>query len=66
MSKILVIDDEEKIRTLLSKILSLEGYEVFQASDLKNAMKRLEFSDIEVAVCDVKLPDGSGVDFVQK
>jgi len=66
VSKILVIDDEEKIRTLLSKILSLEGYEVFQASDLKNAMKRLEFSDIEVAVCDVKLPDGSGVDFVKK
>lgn len=66
MSKILVIDDEEKIRTLLSKILSLEGYEVFQASDLKNAMKRLEFSDIDVAVCDVKLPDGSGVDFVKK
>jgi len=66
VSKILVIDDEEKIRTLLSKILSLEGYEVFQASDLKNAMKRLEFSDIDVAVCDVKLPDGSGVDFVKK
>ncbi|SMP13055.1 DNA-binding transcriptional response regulator, NtrC family, contains REC, AAA-type ATPase, and a Fis-type DNA-binding domains [Chryseobacterium profundimaris] len=66
VSKILVIDDEEKIRTLLSKILSLEGYEVFQASDLKNAMRRLEFSDIDVAVCDVKLPDGSGVDFVKK
>lgn len=66
MSKILVIDDEEKIRTLLSKILSLEGYEVFQASDLRNAMKRLEFSDVDVAICDVKLPDGSGVDFVKK
>lgn len=66
MSKILVIDDEEKIRTLLSKILSLEGFEVFQASDLTNASKRLEFSDIDVVVCDVKLPDGSGVDFVKK
>ncbi|MPS64703.1 sigma-54 dependent transcriptional regulator [Chryseobacterium sp.] len=66
MSKILVIDDEEKIRTLLSKILSLEGFEVFQASDLANAKKRLEFSDIDVVVCDVKLPDGSGVDFVKK
>lgn len=66
MSTVLVIDDEEKIRTLLSKILSLEGFEVFQASDLKNGLKRLDYSDIDVVVCDVKLPDGSGVEFVKK
>ncbi|WP_072956578.1 sigma-54-dependent transcriptional regulator [Chryseobacterium arachidis] len=66
MSKILVIDDEEKIRTLLSKILSLEGFEVFQASDLANASKRLEYSEVDVVVCDVKLPDGSGVEYVKK
>lgn len=63
MNKILIIDDEEKIRVLLSKIISLEGYEVFQASDLKNAKKRLEISDIDVVLSDVKLPDGSGVEF---
>lgn len=63
MNKILIIDDEEKIRTLLSRIISLEGFEVFQASDLKNAKKRLEVSDIDVIICDVKLPDGSGVEF---
>ena len=63
MNNILVIDDEEKIRVLLSKILSLEGFEIFQASDLANASKRLEYSDIDVVICDVKLPDGSGVDF---
>ncbi|WDF45892.1 sigma-54 dependent transcriptional regulator [Chryseobacterium sp. KACC 21268] len=63
MNKILIIDDEEKIRTLLSRIISLEGFEVFQASDLKNGKKRLEISDIDVVICDVKLPDGSGVDF---
>lgn len=63
MNKILIIDDEEKIRTLLSRIISLEGFEVFQASDLKNAKKRLEVSDIDVVISDVKLPDGSGVEF---
>ncbi|CAD7813193.1 Transcriptional regulatory protein ZraR [Chryseobacterium aquaeductus] len=63
MNKILIIDDEEKIRTLLSKIISLEGFEVFQASDLKNGRKRLEITDIDVVICDVKLPDGSGVEF---
>lgn len=63
VNKILIIDDEEKIRTLLSRIISLEGFEVFQASDLKNGKKRLEASDIDVIICDVKLPDGSGVEF---
>lgn len=63
--KILIIDDEEKIRTLLSRILSLEGFEVFEASDLKNAKKRLEVSEIDVVICDVKLPDGSGVEFAK-
>lgn len=63
MNKILIIDDEEKIRTLLSRIIGLEGFEVFQASDLKNAKKRLEVSEIDVIISDVKLPDGSGVDF---
>lgn len=66
MSTILVIDDEEKIRTLLSRILSLEGFEVFQASDLSNASKRLNQTPIDVVLCDVKLPDGSGVEFVKK
>ena len=63
MNKILIIDDEEKIRTLLSRIIGLEGFEVIQASDLKNGKKRLEVSDIDVVICDVKLPDGSGVAF---
>lgn len=62
MSTILIIDDEEKIRTLLARIITLEGFEVFQASDLKKGLKRLEEQDIDVVICDVKLPDGSGVD----
>ncbi|SFI37897.1 DNA-binding transcriptional response regulator, NtrC family, contains REC, AAA-type ATPase, and a Fis-type DNA-binding domains [Halpernia frigidisoli] len=63
MNTILIIDDEEKIRGLLSRILSLEGFEVFQVGDLKSALKKLERTEIDVIVCDVKLPDGSGVDF---
>lgn len=63
MNTILIIDDEEKIRTLLSRIISLEGFDVSQASDLKNAKKRLEMSEFDVVISDVKLPDGSGVEF---
>ena len=66
MSKILIIDDEEKIRVLLSKIITLEGYEVFQAPDLKTGFKKLYVVDIDVVICDVKLPDGNGVETSKK
>lgn len=62
MNNILIIDDEEKLRTLLAKIISLEGLEVFQAGDIKSGLKKLESLNIDVVLCDVKLPDGNGVD----
>lgn len=61
--KILIIDDEEKINTLLGRLLKLEGFEVAQAADLKSASRILASQDIDVVLCDVKLPDGNGVEF---
>ncbi|TRX34997.1 sigma-54-dependent Fis family transcriptional regulator [Flavobacterium sp. ZT3R18] len=66
MKNILIIDDEEKLRHLLARIIKSEGFEVFEASDLKSGFKKLEINDIDVVLCDVKLPDGNGVDFLQK
>jgi two-component system NtrC family response regulator len=63
--KILIIDDEEKLRSLLARIIKSEGFEVFEAKDLKSGFKKLEQTDIDVVLCDVKLPDGNGVDFLQ-
>ncbi|MGL4584601.1 MAG: sigma-54-dependent transcriptional regulator [Flavobacterium sp.] len=65
LQKILVVDDEEKLRKLLSRIIELEGFEVHQASDLKSANKKLAQVPIDVVLCDVKLPDGNGVAFVE-
>jgi two-component system, NtrC family, response regulator len=62
---ILVVDDEDKLRSLLKRIISLEGYSVYEAADLKAAMRILGKEDIDVVVCDVKLPDGSGLDFTK-
>ena len=64
MSKILIIDDENQIRQLLSRIIALEGYEVIQAADCKSGLKQLELHSPEVILCDVFLPDGNGVDLV--
>ena len=66
MRRILIIDDEEKLRNLLTRIISLEGFEVLQAGDCKTALKKLEQNDIDVVLCDVKLPDGNGVELAKK
>ncbi len=64
--KIFLIDDEEKLRSLMNRIISLEGFTVVEANNLKQAEKLLEKEQPEVILCDVKLPDGNGVDFVSK
>ena len=64
MGNILLIDDEEKLRGLLSRIIRLEGYQVLEAADIKAGMKVLEKEPVDVLLCDVKLPDGNGVDLV--
>lgn len=62
--KVLIIDDEKQILTLLARIIGLEGYEVFQAISCKAGLKQLEQSDPDVILCDVFLPDGNGVELV--
>jgi len=62
VNKILLIDDEEKLRKLLAKIINLEGFEVIEAADIKSGLKKLDIFDIDVVLCDVKLPDGNGVE----
>jgi len=64
--RILIIDDEEQLRSLMNRVISLEGFTVLEASNLKNGLKIFEKDDIDVILCDVKLPDGNGVDFVKE
>lgn len=65
MHKILLIDDEDKLRQLLKRIISLEGFDVLEAASLAAATRILQKENIDVILCDVKLPDGTGVDFVK-
>ncbi len=64
MNKVLIVDDEEKLRNLLARIIRLEGIAVTEAGSIKNAVKLIEKEEPDVILCDVKLPDGNGVDFV--
>lgn len=65
LKKILIVDDEPKLRALLARIISLEGFSVTEADSCKTALKKLEQSEIDIVLCDVKLPDGNGVEFTK-
>lgn len=66
MVNILIIDDEEKLRALLKRIISLEGYKVVDVPAIAKAKQLLEEQPVDIVLCDVKLPDGNGVDFTKE
>ncbi|MDR3667995.1 MAG: sigma-54 dependent transcriptional regulator [Ignavibacteriaceae bacterium] len=63
---VLIIDDEEGLRNLLSRLLTLDKYKVFEASNGEEGLKLLSQEDIHVIVLDVKLPGISGIDLIPK
>jgi len=66
-SRILIIDDEEKLRQLLCRIIELEGFQVFQAANASRGLQLLEQEkNIDLIITDVKLPDANGIELVGK
>jgi len=63
---LLIIDDEERLRSLLARILQLEGYEVLVASTAKEGLKILQHEAIPVVISDVKLPDMNGIELTMQ
>jgi DNA-binding NtrC family response regulator len=61
MRAVLIIEDEEIIRTSLQEFLSDEGYDTVAVGTVAAALKAGRERDFQVAVCDVQLPDGDGV-----
>lgn len=63
--KILLVDDENKLRGLMARVIGLEGYDVTEAADARQARKWLEKQEFELVICDVKLPDGNGIELTE-
>ena len=62
---ILIIDDEKKISSLLSRIIELEGFKTLQAATGKEGLKLLKNNEVSIVISDVKLPDVNGVAMVK-
>jgi len=63
--RILIIDDEESMRHMLSIILKKEGYEVVSAESGQQALKVLGKDDFNFILCDIRMPDMDGLEFLK-
>ena len=66
MAKILIVDDEEKIREMIGKYATHEGYEIALASNGKEALKLFKAEDYDVVILDVMMPEMDGYETLKK
>ncbi len=60
MKKLLVVDDEEKIRLVIRKYAEFEGYEIKEAKNGMDAVKMCENEDFDLIILDVMMPELDG------
>ena len=63
--RILIVDDEEGLRRVLSIMLSKEGYEVTAASSAAEALETFERELYDVVLTDIKMPGMSGIELLK-
>lgn len=64
-ARILVVDDEEVMQDVLSRLLRRRGYAVECAGSAEEGLQRLGASDYDVVLCDLMLPGMSGMEALQ-
>ena len=63
-TSVLIIDDEENMRHMLSKMLAIDGYHVVTATDGQMGLDILGRSDFDFILCDIKMPKMDGMGFL--
>lgn len=66
MAKLLIVDDEEKIREMIGKYASHEGYDVVLACDGKQAISIFKKQDFDVVILDIMMPNMDGYETLKK
>ena len=61
MAKVLVIDDEKTIGTLMSRVIERMGHTVEYAETIKTGMEAVKEDNFDIIFLDVQLPDGNGL-----
>jgi DNA-binding NtrC family response regulator len=63
---VLIVEDEAIIRKTLAEYLLGENFEVAQAGSVAEALQVARTRDFQVAICDVQLPDGDGINLLRR
>ncbi|MEN8257895.1 MAG: sigma-54 dependent transcriptional regulator [Thermodesulfobacteriota bacterium] len=63
--KILILDDEPNMRHMLAVLVEKEGYHVTTGADGREGLDLLQHHQFEFVLCDVKMPNMSGMEFLQ-
>ena len=66
VGRILVVDNEEHVRSILGAIFRREGYEIHYAASGHNAVRSLQDDSIDVVLTEVAMRDGSGIDLIER
>ena len=64
--RVLVVDDEESIRVSMAKFLRSRGYHVVTAEAGAAALAMLHTEKFDVLLCDIRMPDMTGLDVVPR
>ena len=64
--QVLIVDDEQSIRTLLDKAFTKDGYDVVLASSAEEALDLLDDHPIQVMFLDLKLPGMNGIELCRR
>jgi DNA-binding response OmpR family regulator len=66
MAKLLIVDDEEKIREMIGKYASHEGHEFVMACDGKQALEQYKNEDFDLVILDVMMPEMDGFETLKQ
>lgn len=66
MPKILVIEDDSKIRSILKEILQEKNHDVDEAGDGQEGFRKLEQGAYDLCICDIKMPKMDGIEVLER
>ncbi len=66
MPTILIIDDDDAMRSVINRTLSRSGYSTLEASNGKEGMQRIAQSSVDLVITDIIMPEMEGIDLIGK